>query len=76
MEQKVSSRGIADPSASLLMTPMELHIEYRGIPHLAKNVRDVGHPTFVAGTESRSLISQLTLASRLLGMTKQTATVP
>jgi predicted nucleic acid-binding protein len=50
------------------MTPIELHIEYRGIPHLAKNVRDVGHPTFVAGTESRSLISQLASASRLLGM--------
>jgi hypothetical protein len=36
----------ADPSASLLMTPTELLVEYRGIPHLAKNERDVGHPIF------------------------------
>jgi hypothetical protein len=41
------------------MTPIELRVEHRGIPHLAKNERDVGHPTFVTGTESRSLISQL-----------------
>jgi hypothetical protein len=38
-------RRTADPSASLLMTPIELLVEYRGIPHLAKNERDVGHPS-------------------------------
>jgi hypothetical protein len=32
------------------MTPIELYVEFRGIPHLAKNERDVGHPIFVAGT--------------------------
>ena len=26
------------------MTPIEWRVEYRGIPHLAKNERDVGHP--------------------------------
>jgi hypothetical protein len=26
-------------------------VEVRGIPHLAKNERDVGHPSVVAGTE-------------------------
>jgi hypothetical protein len=28
------------------MAPIELHVDYRGIPHLAKNERDVGHPIF------------------------------
>jgi hypothetical protein len=27
------------------MTPIELPVEHRGIPHLAKNERDVGHPS-------------------------------
>ena len=28
------------------------NIEFRGIPHLAKNERDMGHPRFVAGTKA------------------------
>ncbi len=32
------------------MTSIELRVEEGGIPHLAKNERDVGHPAFVAGT--------------------------
>jgi hypothetical protein len=38
--------------ASLLMNdkPTKLPVEDRGIPHLAKNERDVGHPSSVAGT--------------------------
>ncbi len=32
------------------MTSIELPVEEGGIPHLAKNERDVGHPAFVAGT--------------------------
>src|ERR1700761_9322801 len=28
----------------VLTKPIELRVEYRGIPHLAKNERDVGHP--------------------------------
>jgi hypothetical protein len=36
--------------------PTELCVEARGIPHLAKNERDVGHPSSVVGTESRHLI--------------------
>ncbi len=32
------------------MTSIELRVEDRGIPQLAKNERDVGHPAFVAGT--------------------------
>jgi hypothetical protein len=31
------------------MTSIELRVEDRGIPHLAKNERDVGHPASVAG---------------------------
>jgi hypothetical protein len=27
-----------------------MHVEDSGIPHLAKNERDVGHPSFVEGT--------------------------
>jgi hypothetical protein len=38
-----------------------------GIPHLAKNERDVGHPAFVAGIGPKSALLP---ASRLLGMTK------
>ena len=29
-----------------------LETDFRGIPHLAKNQRDVGHPSFVAGPET------------------------
>ena len=29
-----------------LFDPNDRHIEIRGIPHLAKNERDVGHPRF------------------------------
>jgi hypothetical protein len=32
-----------------------LPVENRGIPHLAKNERDVGHTILVVGTERRSL---------------------
>jgi hypothetical protein len=30
---------------------LERHIKVCGIPHLAKNQRDVGHPLFVAGAD-------------------------
>jgi len=30
-----------------------------GIPHLAKNERDMGHPALVVGTEKRGLSSQI-----------------
>jgi hypothetical protein len=41
-----------DPSASLLMTPIELRVEYRGIPHLAKNERDA--PNFLHAALDKS----------------------
>jgi hypothetical protein len=31
-----------------LILPLRAQIKVRGIPHLAKNERDVGHPSFVA----------------------------
>jgi hypothetical protein len=31
------------------------NVEVRGIPHLAKNERDGGHPSFVEGEESKRL---------------------
>jgi hypothetical protein len=51
-----------------------LPVEDRGIPHLAKNERDVAHPSSVAGTGGLSFLSRLASARRLLGMTKETAT--
>jgi len=49
--------NVGHPSDSLislmsvrLMTTDRVQVEYRGIRHLAKNERDVGHPIFVAGT--------------------------
>jgi hypothetical protein len=44
--------GTADSSAASLPMnkPTNLPVEDRGIPHLAKNERDVGHPSSVAGT--------------------------
>jgi hypothetical protein len=32
--------------------PEPLSIKSSGIPHLAKNQRDVGHPSFVAGPQT------------------------
>jgi hypothetical protein len=32
------------------MHPMHLAVNSGGIPHLAKNERDMGHPSFVTGT--------------------------
>jgi hypothetical protein len=34
----------------------ELRGESGGIPHLAKNERDVGHPALVAGLESKNAL--------------------
>jgi hypothetical protein len=33
----------------LCLSPEKLRVEVRGIPHLAKNEQDVGHPSFVVG---------------------------
>jgi hypothetical protein len=34
-----------------LIASESLQVESSGIPHLAKNERDVGHPAFVVSTE-------------------------
>jgi hypothetical protein len=38
----------------LSMRPMHLAVNLGGIPHLAKNKRDVGHPSFLFRTEQSS----------------------
>jgi hypothetical protein len=39
-----------DLSLWLSMHPMHLAVDSGGIPHLAKNKRDMAHPSFVTGT--------------------------
>jgi len=48
----------------------------RGIPHLAENERDVGHPIICCQYWKPSWILQVAIASRLLGMTKERASAP
>jgi hypothetical protein len=40
---------------SRLSEPLGKKVEVRGIPHLAKNERDVGHPSFVEGKDAKRL---------------------
>ena len=40
------------PSLQLSIQPMHLAVNLGGIPHLAKNERDVGHPAFFTGPEA------------------------
>jgi hypothetical protein len=48
-------------------TRQRLEGEARSIPHLAKNERDMGHPTSVAGIEPKSaFIAHLTATGKLL----------
>ncbi len=73
------------PHISLVFREMwdstELHLQFyrpnvesRGIPHLAKNERDMGHPAFVTGRSlrfdaysARSVIEGSTCAARQAG---------
>jgi hypothetical protein len=57
--------------------PTKSPVEDRGIPHLAKNERDVGHPISAAGTGGLSFdLPTRSRESTALGMTKERATLP
>jgi hypothetical protein len=43
---EVTYRGMRRPEIHDGLQPTELHVEHRGIPHLAKNERDMGHGGF------------------------------
>jgi hypothetical protein len=44
-----------DLSLWLSMHPMHLAVNSSGIPHLAKNERDMGHPSLVTGRETNKV---------------------
>ncbi len=51
-----------------MTTDRVARVEDRGIPHLTRNKRDVGHPIFYCLARKPGMIFQLATASRLLEM--------
>jgi hypothetical protein len=60
------------PSLCYSIHPMRLAVNIGGIPHLAKNQRDMGHPALVRGPKEKGTAFHSRLIARIPGLKSET----